>query len=269
MGQGVMISQELIEQKKIELGLNAPFYQQYLKWFSGVMNGDLGVSYNDGSSVFNTLIKHFKHTVLLSLMALIVVILIAFPLGILSALNKDSVFDHIIRVLTALGNCIPNFLFCVLLIFVFCIQRKWLPILSQNSFKGLVLPTTALALPVASRLTRQIRVEILEEMEKPYVSQAINRGVRFRFILFYNVLHNAMPSFLTLLGLSVGGLLGGSVIIESIFRWPGVGHVVMEAIMDRDYPVIQGFVLLMTGVYLMLHLLIDIGHRFLDPRKEG
>ena len=160
----------------------------------------------------------------------------------------------------------PGFLLSVLLMYLFCVRLRLLPVLADRSLKGLLLPGLSLAIPLCSRFLRQFRAEMLEQLGRSYVNGAVTRGVKARYILFRNVLHNASISILTIVGLSVGSLLGGSVVIETIFRWPGLGKLAMDAIRDRDFPVIQGFVLLTAVIYVGINLLTDIAYHWVDPR---
>ena len=174
--------------------------------------------------------------------------------------------DYLIRFLTFFGNSMPNFLISVLLMYFLCVKARLLPVVAKQSFTGLLLPVLALSIPMCGRFIRQFRAELLEQLGRSYVSGAVARGVNARFILFRNVLHNASIAILTIVSLQIGTLFGGSVVIETIFRWPGLGKLAMDAITNRDYPVIQGFVLFTAVVYVTVNLLADIAYRWIDPR---
>lgn len=163
----------------------------------------------------------------------------------------------------------PSFLIAVLLMYFFCIKMKTFPVVAHESAAGLFLPIITLALPITGRVLRQVRAEILGELKHPYVWGARARGIREHFIIFGNVLHNVMPAILTVLGLEIGSLMTGSVVVETIFMWPGVGKLMMDSITARDYPVIQGIVIMMAVVYVLVNLAADIGCRILDPRIQG
>lgn len=184
----------------------------------------------------------------------------------MTALRRDTQPDYLLRFLSFVGNSMPNFLISVLLMYFLCVRAKLLPVLAERSLRGLLLPCLALSIPMSGRFLRQFRAEILEQLGKSYVSGAVSRGVKARYILWRNVLHNASISIITIVGLSVGTLLGGSVVIETIFRWPGLGKLAMDAISDRDYPVIQAFVLFTAVVYVLINLLTDIAYHWIDPR---
>ena len=267
--QGIAVSSDVLEKTREEMGLNRPFLVQYGSWAAGLLKGDLGSSFKDGTPVSAKLAKGLGYTLTLSLSSLALSLAVSVPLSILTALKKNSVLDFIFRVLSFIGNSLPNFLISILLMYFLCVRFRLLPVIAENNFKGLLLPTLALAIPMCSRFLRQFRAEILEQMSKPYVTGASSRGLKSRYILFSNVLHNALPGMITIIGLSIGTLLGGSVVIETIFRWPGLGKLVMDSITARDYPVIQGFVLFAAVVYVVINLVTDIIHHRLDPRVSG
>ncbi len=193
-------------------------------------------------------------------------VLVSIPLGIYSAVRQNRFGDYLIRFLSFIGNSLPNFLISVLLMYFFCIKFKIFPIIAEQSLKGLFLPALTLAVPMMSQFIRQIRAEVLEQLHQPYVSGARARGVKERFILFGNVLHNSMIPIVTVLGLSVGSLMAGSVVVETIFMWPGLGKLAMDSITARDYPVVQGFVILMAVIYVLVNLITDLSYHRLDPR---
>jgi peptide/nickel transport system permease protein len=264
--QGIAVSPEVLEAVRKEMGLDRPFIVQYGDWALKVLRGDLGESYKDGISVAEKLSKALGYTALLALGSMLISILISLPLGMITALKKDSVLDYMIRFFTFFGNSMPNFLISVLLMYFLCVKARLLPVVADRSLKGLLLPAVALSVPMCSRFIRQFRAEILEQLSRSYVSGAVSRGVKSRYILFRNVLHNASISILTIVSLALGTLFGGSVVIETIFRWPGLGKLAMDAITNRDYPVIQGFVLFTAVVYVVVNLLTDIAYRWIDPR---
>lgn len=264
--QGIAVSEQVLEQTREEMGLNRPFLVRYGEWLLGVLHGDFGASYRDGMPVLPKLMRCMGKTLALSASSLLLALVIAVPLGVLTAARHDRFLDHLIRLLTFVGNAMPNFLLCVLLMYALCIRVDLFPVVARGTVQGLALPTLVLAIPMASRFIRQIRAEVLEELGKPYVAGALARGVALRTVLLRDVLRNTLSSVLTLVGLSVGTLMGGSVVVETIFRWPGVGKLVMDSITARDFPVIQGFVLLMAVIYVVVNLLTDLSYHALDPR---
>lgn len=265
---GVAVKEEVLEKTREEMGLNRSFLAQYGDWLFHALQGDLGTSFKDGLPVSQKLGKGIKYTLILSLNSFLLAALISVPVGVLAAIYQNRFIDYLIRFLSFFGNSLPNFLLSVLLMYFFCIKIKMFPVMAKQSLKGLFLPVTALAIPLASRFIRQIRAEVLEQLHQPYVTGSRSRGVKESFILFKNVLHNSMISILTIFGLSVGSLMAGSVVVETIFQWPGIGKLVMDSISARDYPVIQGFVIFMAFVYVGVNLLTDISYHILDPRID-
>ena len=269
--QGVAVSQEVLEATRQEMGLDRPFLARYGDWLWSALRGDLGVSYKDGLPVSGKLAEAMGRTFVLALTSLALALLISLPLAVWTAVRKDGIADHAVRFFSFIGNSLPNFLLSVLLMYFFCIRLKLLPVIASGSVKGLLLPCLTLTIPLCSRFTRQFRAELLEQLGQDYVLGARTRGVKSRYILIRDVLRNASSAIVTLVALSVGTLLGGSVVIESMFRWPGLGKLAMDAITARDYPVIQGFVLFTAAVYVVVNLLTDLYCSWVDPRvrEEG
>ena len=264
---GGVLSPELINQKREELGLNRPFIIQYLNWLLGVIQGDMGISYVSGKPVFGYIFSKLPNTLLLSISSLLTTLIISLPLGILSAVKKNSVFDNIIKGLSFVGNSLPNFFVALVLSYIFALQLKLLPVISQGTnIKSLILPTLTLALAMSAKYIRQIRALIVSELSKPYVTGARARGIKENIIIFFNVLRLTSLTLITLMSLSFGSLLGGSSIVESIFMWDGIGKLAIESINLRDYPVILAYVLWMAFIYVFINLMSDISYYFLDPR---
>ena len=264
---GGVLSPELINQKREELGLNRPFIVQYISWLLGVVQGDMGISYVSGKPVFGYIFSKLPNTLLLSISSLLTTLIISLPLGILSAVKKNSVFDNIIKGLSFVGNSLPNFFVALVLSYIFALQLKLLPVISQGtSIKSLILPTLTLALAMSAKYIRQIRALIVSELSKPYVTGARARGIKENTIIFFNVLRLTSLTLITLMSLSFGSLLGGSSIVESIFMWDGIGKLAIESIHLRDYPVILAYVLWMAFIYVFINLMSDISYYFLDPR---
>ncbi|MGO5548829.1 nickel ABC transporter permease [Wansuia hejianensis] len=263
---GIAVSEDVLEETREEMGLNRPFLVQYGDWLGKALRGDLGTSFKDGIPVGEKLLKGIKYTAILSVSSFLLAVLVSIPLGIYSAVRQNRFGDYLIRFLSFIGNSLPNFLISVLLMYFFCIKFKIFPIIAEQSLKGLFLPALTLAVPMMSQFIRQIRAEVLEQLHQPYVSGARARGVKERFILFGNVLHNSMIPIVTVLGLSVGSLMAGSVVVETIFMWPGLGKLAMDSITARDYPVVQGFVILMAVIYVLVNLITDLSYHRLDPR---
>lgn len=266
VSMGMMPSTELLEKTREEMGLNDPVLIQYGRWLGNVLHGDLGESSKFGESVWTQMTRKLPMTLKLAGVSLIVVIVFSFPLGILSAVKKNKVADYMIRFLSFFGVSMPNFWLALLLMYIFAVRLGWFKVVSTNSVQGMILPVATLTIPMISSYARQIRAALLEELNANYVIGARARGIPERRIIWGHVLPNTILPIVTLLGLSVGHLLGGAAIIETIFSWQGIGNMVVEAIRVRDYPLIQGYVIWMAIIYVMVNLIVDIAYRLLDPQ---
>ena len=266
VSMGMMPSTELLEKTREEMGLNDPVLIQYGRWLGNVLHGDLGESSKFGESVWTQMTRKLPMTLKLAGVSLIVVIVFSFPLGILSAVKKNKVADYMIRFLSSFGVSMPNFWLALLLMYIFAVRLGWFKVVSTNSVQGMILPVATLTIPMISSYARQIRAALLEELNANYVIGARARGIPERRIIWGHVLPNAILPIVTLLGLSVGHLLGGAAIIETIFSWQGIGNMVVEAIRVRDYPLIQGYVIWMAIIYVTVNLIVDIAYRLLDPQ---
>ena len=261
------VAQEIIDAKRAELGLDQPFPVQYGSWLKGLLTGDMGVSYVSGKDVFGTFVSKLPATLLLTALSIGATVIISIPLGIWAAVKHDKFTDYFLRFFSFIGNSLPNFFVALLLMQLFSIKWKLLPVISGGTtLQGAILPTLTLAIAMSAKYMRQVRAAVLEELNKDYVLGAAARGVRGRVILWKSVLKSAMLTILTLLALSIGSLLGGTAIIESIFMWDGVGKLAVDAITMRDYPLIQAYVVWMAIIYVMVNLVTDILYHVLDPR---
>ena len=261
------VAQEIIDAKRAELGLDQPFLTQYGAWLRGLLTGNMGVSYVSGKDVFGTFVSKLPATLLLTALSIGATVIISIPLGIWAAVRHDRFTDYFLRFFSFIGNSLPNFFVALLLMQLFSIKWKLLPVISGGTtVQGAILPTLTLAIAMSAKYMRQVRAAVLEELNKDYVLGAAARGVRGRVILWKSVLKSAMLTILTLLALSIGSLLGGTAIIESIFMWDGVGKLAVDAITMRDYPIIQAYVVWMAIIYVMVNLVTDILYHVLDPR---
>ncbi|KHD16616.1 nickel transporter permease NikB [Clostridium butyricum] len=264
--QGISVSTEVLESTREELGLNKSFTEQYTYWVSNMLKGDMGKSYSTQRSVITELKEHMPYTIMLTLSSIIITLLISIPLGILCALKKNTITDYIIRVCTFVGNSIPGFFVGLILLFVFALKLRILPVLSESGMKSIILPSVTLAISMSSRYIRQIREVVMEELDKDYVKGAYSRGVPQWKIIYRHVLRNILITVITLIGLSVGSLLGGSAIIENIFVWPGLGSLALNAVKARDYPLVQGYVMWTAIIFIIINLIVDFIYGILDPR---
>lgn len=264
--QGISVSTEVLESTREELGLNKSFTEQYTYWVSNMLKGDMGKSYSTQRSVITELKEHMPYTIMLTLSSIIITLLISIPLGILCALKKNTITDYIIRVCTFIGNSIPGFFVGLILLFVFALKLRILPVLSESGMKSIILPSVTLAISMSSRYIRQIREVVMEELDKDYVKGAYSRGVPQWKIIYRHVLRNILITVITLIGLSVGSLLGGSAIVENIFVWPGLGSLALNAVKARDYPLVQGYVMWTAIIFVIINLIVDFIYGILDPR---
>lgn len=264
---GAAVSQEIIDAAKAEYGLDKPFLVQYVNWLGGMLRGDMGESYVSHKDVFETFVSKLPATLLLTLSSIIMTVMIAIPLGILSAIRHNKWVDYLIRFFSFIGNSMPNFFAALVLMYFLSIRMKLLPVITtDNTALSLILPTLTLAISMASKYTRQVRATVLEELNKDYVAGARARGVRGKIIIWKSVMKSSMLTIITLLALSVGSLLGGTTIVENIFMWDGVGKMAVDAINMRDYPIIQAYVAWMAIIYVAVNLVTDIIYHYLDPR---
>lgn len=261
------VAQEIIDAKRAELGLDQPFLTQYLAWVGGILTGDMGISYISGRDVFQTFVSKLPATLLLTVLSICATVVISIPLGVLAAVRHDKFTDYFLRFFSFIGNSLPNFFVALLLMQVFSIHWSIFPVISNGAtVQSAVLPTLTLAIAMSAKYMRQVRATVLEELNKDYVEGAKARGVRGRVILWKSVLKSSMLTIITLLALSIGSLLGGTAIIESIFMWDGVGKLAVDAITMRDYPLIQAYVVWMAIIYVMVNLITDLLYHALDPR---
>ena len=266
---GIAVDPVTAAQMRTEMGLDRPLPIQYGDWLIRFLHGDMGTSYRSDRPVAAMLLQALPYTLAIAASAMLLTLLISLPLGIAMAAYRNSALDCTVRFLTFIGNAVPSFIVGILLMFLFSYQLGWIPVLAGNSPIGMVLPTAALALIMSARYIRQIRAATLDELAKDYIIGLRARGITERRILFGNVLKNIMGVVVTLTAISVGSLLGGVVIIETLFSRPGVGSLLMTAINSRDYPVIQAAVVWMVLTYFVVNLLADLSYRRFNPRVRG
>lgn len=264
---GSSASQEIIDKTKAEYGLDKPFPVQYANWFAGMVTGDMGESYVSHRDVYETFTSKLPATIMLTLSSIILTVLLAVPLGILSAVKHNKWIDYVIRFLSFVGNSMPNFFAAMVLMYFLSVKLGILPVVTNSDLgQSIILPTLTLAVSMAAKYTRQVRATVLEELNKPYVMGAKARGIRGSVIIWKSVMKASMLTIITLLALSIGNLLGGTAIVENIFMWDGVGKLAVDAINMRDYPIIQAYVAWMAVIYVLVNLVTDIVYHYLDPR---
>ena len=261
------VSQEMIDNARAELGLDKPFVVQYFTWLGNLLRGDMGTSYVSNKPVFSTFVSKLPATLLLTAVSILLTVLISIPLGIWSAVKQNTATDYVIRTASFIGNSLPNFFVSLLLMYLFAIRLGWFPVISGGvSLQSVALPALTLAIAMSAKYLRQVRATVLDELSKDYVLGARARGVKFSTTLIKSVMKASLVTIITLLTLSIGSLLGGTAIVESIFMWDGVGKLAVDAINMRDYPIIQAYVMWMAIIYFVVNLITDLSYHFLDPR---
>lgn len=264
---GVVMSKEVIENARAELGLDKPFLTQYFIWLINILHGDMGVSYISNKEVFPTFISKLPATLLLTALSIGLTVIVSIPLGILSAVKQNRFTDYFIRFCSFIGNSVPNFFAALLLMYFFSIRLNIFPVISRDiTLKNAVLPAITLSIAMSVKYMRQVRATVLDELSKDYVVGARARGVKFSVTLTKSVLKSSFVTLITLMTLSIGSLLGGTAIVESIFMWDGVGKLAVDAINMRDYPIIQAYVMWMAIIYVCVNLITDLSYHLLDPR---
>lgn len=263
---GITPPPEAVLALRQELGLDAPLPVRYVKWLLGAVRGELGESYRSGNSIASELARRLPATLLLASVSLVLAVAAGLPLGVLAAMKSGSWLDTASRLLALLGAAVPSYVAALLLMLFFAVRLDWLPATGYGSPKNLVLPALALSFGVMAQLMRLTRASMLEVMGQDYMRTARAKGLMEVTVVWRHALKNALLPVVTVLGTSTGHLLGGAVIIETIFGWPGVGQFVVVGIAQRDYPVVQGFVLYIAIIFLMVNLTVDLAYRWLDPR---
>ena len=265
---------EDIEALRAKMGLDKPIYIQYAIWLGQILQGDFGESVRNRYPVGELILLKARATVELAIGGMLVATLIAFPVGILSALKRGTIIERIITVFTSAFYAIPTFWLGILLVTVVALQWRWVPPSGRvdpsvnfgNFLKLLILPSITLGVPTAAVLARFIKTSLLEVMGQDYVRTARGKGLKGRVIVLRHALRNAMLPVVTVFSLQFGAFLGGSVVTESIFDWPGLGSLALQGILSRDYPVVQGTILFVVLIFIMMNLLADLSYGLLNPR---
>ncbi|NOX76752.1 MAG: ABC transporter permease [Gammaproteobacteria bacterium] len=254
------------EALRISLGLDQPLLSQFGQYLGNVLSFDLGTSLHSQRPITDILLERIPATLELALAALLVAVLIAFPLGVMAAVRKDSGWDHGAMAVSLLGVSVPNFLMGPLLILLFAVWLGWFPVSGREGLGSLVLPAITLGSAMAAILSRMLRATLLEVLGEDYIRTARAKGLAPHVVIWRHALRNALLPVITLLGLQLGALLAGAVITEMVFSWPGIGQLIIEAIQGRDYPVVQACVLLISLTYVLVNTLTDLAYGWFDPR---
>lgn len=254
-------------------GINDPLWRQFTNYFGGLFTGDFGVSHRTGRPVLEEIWMRFPTTLELTVTALLVSVIVAIPLGVFAATRRNGAADAGVRVLSLIGLSIPNFWLGILLINLFAVQLRWLPSGNTNDFalswshlRHLVLPAVTLGASLAAITLRMTRSSMLEVLGQDYMRTARSKGLPESTVIRSHGLRNALIPVVTVVGIQAGALLGGTVVIEQVFSWPGLGTLVVNSIGNRDYAMVQGAVLFLAGFYVLVSLMVDVAYLFIDPR---
>jgi peptide/nickel transport system permease protein len=258
---------EDIQAVRSALGLDRPLWEQYVSYLGNLVQGDLGTSFRTNEKVSTEIMARYPATMQLAFGAMVVALLVAFPLGVISAIYRNSWIDNLARFFALLGVSMPSFWFGPLLIIAFAIHFTWFPVSGrEDGFKSLVLPSVTMGLALAAILTRMIRVSLAEELNQLYVTTAYAKGVTRAKAIFGHALKNAMIPVITVLALQFGSLLTGAIITEQIFSWPGLGRLLIQSITTRDYPQVQASILVIALTYIFVNFISDLMYAVVDPR---
>ncbi|MEK5057510.1 nickel ABC transporter permease [Paenibacillus shunpengii] len=262
------VSQEQVETVREEMGFNEPLLVQYGQWLLNFIQLDFGNSYITGQPVMDVILTGVPATLELAAGALIVMLIIAVPLGSLSALYRNSWIDHISRTLSILGAAVPSFWLGLILIEWFGVNLQWLPTMGRDGWITLILPSLTLGLAISSVYVRLLRSSLLESLSQEFIRAARGRGMSEKRIFFVHAFRHSLPPVITFFGVSLGSLIGGVVVIEVLFAYPGIGKLVVDAIRQRDYPLIQGYILIMAVIVFIINTFVDISYRYLNPEMK-
>lgn len=260
------ITPEQLNEIRRTIGIDEPLPVQLWLFLTNALRGDFGVSYYGGQDAMRTVVSRLGPTLELSLIALAFAVIVGVPLGIAAALRRNSMVDIGISTFSLLGMSMPNFWLGLMLILIFGVQLKWLPISGRGDPVNLVLPALTLGASMVAIVQRLIRTDVLETLTQDFVRTARAKGAAPRAVIWRHALKNALIPTVTVLGLQFGALLGGSIVVETVFAWPGVGRLMIQSISNRDYPVVQAAVVLFAFFFVAINLLVDLVYGFLDPR---
>jgi peptide/nickel transport system permease protein len=264
LGEGASV-QDLVELRE-RLGLNRPLLVQYTTFLSGLVRGDLGLSLSRNQPVTTLILERIPATAELAFAAMAVAIALAIPLGIAAAVWRGTAVDQAAMTLALLGISVPNFWLGPLMAILFSVELGWLPVSGRGSWRHLVLPATTLGAALAAILARMTRASLLDELRELYVLAAAARGASRLRVVLRHAFRNSLIPIVTIIGLQFGAVLTGTVITETIFAWPGIGRLLIQSIGFRDYPLVQGCILLIAVTYVVMNLLTDVAYGWLDPR---
>ncbi len=265
---------EQLEIIRQNLGLDQPIYLQFFIWVARLLQGDLGVSLLSGTSVAGMIVNRIGPSLALGLATIVVTVIVAIPLGVIAAWRRGKLLDRVVMTFSVFGFSVPSFVISYLLIYFFAIQLDWLPVQGYKPMAAglwpfvqrLILPTMALSAVYIALIARITRSSVVEVMGEDYIRTARAKGVKEKAVLMHHALRNAAVPIVTIIGIGIASLISGVVVTESVFNLPGLGRLVVEAVLARDYPVIQGLIILFSFTYILINLLIDVLYTVFDPR---
>ena len=263
---GDTATEQDVEKIRVAYGFDRPLYEQYFRYISKALRGDFGTSFRTGRPVAQEIAIRFPNTMLLAVAAIVISIVFGIGIGLISATKRNSIFDSVSMVLALVGLSIPPFYLGLMLMLNFCVILKWLPITAEGSFVGMILPSLTLSARSLATIARMTRSSMLEVMSQDYILTAKAQGFNSRKIIFSHALKNAMNSIVTVAGIQFGTLLGGSVITEKVYGWPGLGELVITAIKARDFPVVQTTILVIAVSFVAVNLFVDVLYVLINPR---
>ncbi len=265
-----VITEELVEETRKELGLDKPIVERYFSWLKSGLKGDFGISYiNPNRTVMGEISRSLPPTLKLAGISLIIVIITSIPIGILCSVFKDTLFDRIIRLFIFMTSAMPSYWIGIVLMWVISVKLKILPTSGSGSLKHIILPGITVSLTYISTYIRLIRNNMIENMKEDYVVYGKVRGLKNNTIIINHVLKNSIHSCITAFGMSIPQLISGTIVVENVFAWPGLGTLCISAIFNRDYPIIQTYVLLMGVLFVVFNLIFDLIQGVTDPRIRG
>ena len=256
---------EQIEQVRVNLGLDQPIYIQYLNYLDRLSKGDLGKTIRGGQPVLEVIFQRLPNTILLATSAMMIAILLGVPLGFLAAYNKGTISDTFIMILAISGISMPHFWLGLILLFIFAVDLGWLPV-SGSGLLNLVLPALTLGISNAAIFARLTRTSMIEILQQDFVITALAKGLPKKYVLRKHVLRAGLIPLVTMMGMQFAFMMGGAIVVENIFSWNGVGRMAVEAIFQRDYPIIQGFILTFSVIVVFVTISLDVIYAFIDPR---
>jgi len=263
---GENATQEMVEQLRRQMGLDQPLHIRYLQYLWKLLHGDLGRSVREMAPVSRLIGDTWTNTLQLAAAGMFLTLIVGIPLGVISGAKSGSWVDHAARIISLLGLCMPVFWIGLVLMFLFSLYLGWFPAGGSGSLRHLVLPAITLAAYTVATLARMTRSGLMEVLGEDFVRTARAKGLGYWAVIVHHALRNALIPIITVFGMQVGQLMGGAILTETVFAWPGLGRLMVGAILDRDYPLLQGTILVFAGSYILINLLVDLSYGLIDPR---